>query len=351
MNIRVILLSAVLVFTAPLFAREKTDIIVMKNGDRFTCQVKGLDAGVLYVNFDYIDGTASVEWSKVARLESNQTFIVKTQDGSVYTGRLNTPEVPAGQPVTIRILEAPEEQVELKNPHVVGMVETSENFWQRFNGEVSFGTTYSKGNQTTQYTFGSEALYLRERWSALAHFDSNLSSSNGANTSTRNLLDFSFRHLLPWKNYFYSGLGGLLQSSAQGITRQTTIGGGLGRYLKNTNSTQISVLGGLVLQTTNYKPSAVSVGTQNLAAAAFGADVNLFKFSKTNLDITATLFPSVSDRGRVRFNTDATYYVKIISNLKWNVSFYGSWDNRPPAGFSGSDYGSSSGLSWTFGLK
>ena len=24
---------------------------------------------------------------------------------------------------------------------------------------------------------------------------------------------------------------------------------------------------------------------------------------------------------------------------------------RPPAGFSGSDYGSSSGLSWTFGLK
>jgi hypothetical protein len=31
--------------------------------------------------FDYIDGTASVDWSKVARLESNQIFIVKTQDG------------------------------------------------------------------------------------------------------------------------------------------------------------------------------------------------------------------------------------------------------------------------------
>ena len=30
---------------------------------------------------------------------------------------------------------------------------------------------------------------------------------------------------------------------------------------------------------------------------------------------------------------------------------YGNWDNRPPANFSGSDYGSSSGLSWTFGIK
>jgi hypothetical protein len=43
--------------------------------------------------------------------------------------------------------------------------------------------------------------------------------------------------------------------------------------------------------------------------------------------------------------------VKLFSNLKWNVSFYGNWDNRPPPNFSGSDYGSSSGLSWTFGNR
>jgi len=33
-----------------------------------------------------------------------------------------------------------------------------------------------------------------------------------------------------------------------------------------------------------------------------------------------------------------TYYVKLIGNLSWNVSFYGNWDNQPPASFSGSDY-------------
>ena len=60
---------------------------------------------------------------------------------------------------------------------------------------------------------------------------------------------------------------------------------------------------------------------------------------------------ALSDPGRVRFNTNASYYIKIVSNLKWNMSFYGNWDNRPPPGFSGSDYGTSSGLSWTFGLK
>jgi len=81
------------------------------------------------------------------------------------------------------------------------------------------------------------------------------------------------------------------------------------------------------------------------------AEGKFFKFSKTNLTVNAMLLPALSDPGRIRFNTNASYYVKLLRDLKWNVSFYGNWDNRPPVGFSGSDYGTSSGLSWTFGLK
>ncbi len=351
MNIRAVFLFSALILTTPLFARTNTDVLVMKNGDRMTCQVKGLDEGVLYVSFDYIDGTASVQWSKVARLQSNQLFIVKTQDGSVYTGTLDTPETPVGEPVKIQILETPEKEVALDLPKIVGMSETSEKFWQRFNGQLSFGVIYSKGNESTQYNLGSQAEYLRERWSAQASLSSTLSSSSGTSASTRNLLDLSGNHLLPWNNYFYAGLGSFLQSSAQGITLQTTAGGGLGRYLKNSNRAKISLLAGLAWQGTNYRPSIVPVGNQNLAAAVIAADVNLFRFNKSNLSVTATLLPALSEPGRVRFNTNATYYIKLVSNLSWNVSFYGNWDNRPPVGFSGSDYGSSSGVSWTFGLK
>ena len=350
MNIRVIFL-ATLVVTSPLFARETTDVLVMKNGDRMTCQVKGLDAGVLYVSFDYIDGTTSVQWSKVARLESKQLFIVKTEDGSVYTGSLNTPETPIGQPVKIEIVESPEKEVMLDSPQIVGMTETSEKFWRRFNGQLNFGVIYSKGNSSTQYNFGSQAEYLRERWSAQASVSSNLSSSSGVSASTRNLLNFGSSRLLPWNKYFYAGLGSFLQSSTQGITLQTTIGGGLGRYFKNTNQSKISVLGGIAWQSTKYQPSVVPLGTQNLAAAVIAANFSFFRFSKTNLTATATLFPDLTQPGRVQFTTNTTYYVKLVGNLSWNLSFYGNWDNRPPAGFSGSDYGSSSGLSWTFGLK
>src|SRR6201982_3988294 len=105
MNTRSLLLALALLFPVQLYARDKTDVMVMTNGDRMTCEVKGLSAGVLYVSFDYIDGTASVNWSKVARLESNQLFVVKTETGEVYTGTLRTPESEADRPVMIQILE------------------------------------------------------------------------------------------------------------------------------------------------------------------------------------------------------------------------------------------------------
>src|SRR6478609_11968353 len=102
-------LALTLLLATPLCARDKTDVLVMTNGDRLTCEVKGLDAGVLYVSFDYIDGTASVNWTKVARLESNQLFVVKTEGGAVYTGSLRTPDTPADRPVKIQIV-APEKE-------------------------------------------------------------------------------------------------------------------------------------------------------------------------------------------------------------------------------------------------
>lgn len=140
-----------------------------------TCQIKGLDSGVLYVKFDYIDGTTPVQWSKVAHLESNQLFIVQKEDGSVYTESLNTPQTAAGQPVKIQLVETPETEVTIDRTQIVKMHETSDRFWRRFNGEISSGIIYSKGNQSTQFNIGSAADYVRERWSAGANISSSLS--------------------------------------------------------------------------------------------------------------------------------------------------------------------------------
>ena len=351
MNIRAVVLVFFLLFTTSLYARAKTDVLVMKNGDRLTCEVKGLEGGVLYVKLDYVDGTLSVQWSKVVRIESSRLFLVKTQSGSVYTGSLSTAEAPGDQPVKVEVAESPEKKVLIDGSQITGMAQTSDKFWQRFNGEISMGLIYSKGNQSTQYNLSSDANYPRDRWAADVSFNSNLSASNGVKASTRNQLDLGAFRLLRWNNYFYAGGVSFLQANEQGIGLQTNFGGGIGRYLKNTIRAKITMLGGFAWQHTRYNEPITTSLTQNVTAAMITTEVKVFKFKKTNLDLKAVLFPAISEPGRVFFKTNDTYYIKIFKNLSWNLSFYGNWDNRPPGHLSGSDYGSSSGLSWTFGNR
>jgi len=345
-NMLAVILSS-LCLAAPLFARDSTDVIVMKNGDRLTGEIKGLNAGVLYISMKYILGTSSVQWSYVSHLESKQLFLVKTETGSVYTGTLHTTDTPEGRPMEISVAVTSGKEV-TPSSRVVEMDTTSTKFLQRFNGSINSGIIYSKGNQSTQYNLGSQVTYPRERWGAALNYNSTLSASTGTNASTRNQLDFDIYRLLRRDNWFYEGVGAFLQSSEQGIIRQATFGGGVGRYLKNTNHLRISLLGGLVGQSTQYQQNIV---TQSLGSGLIGGNLQFFRFNKTNGSINGTLMPAFSEPGRIKYNMNASYYIKFTGNLSWTVSFYGNWDSRPPDGLPGSDYGSSSGLSWTFGNK
>jgi len=325
----------------------------MKNGDRLTCEVKGLEAGVLSANLDYVDGTISVDWLKVARVESSYLFIVTLQDGSTYSARIVSPETTTSPAVKLEIRpEGTPESLVVDKSSVVRVTQTSENFIQRFSGSIKMGATYSKGNDATQYTFGSDLSYQRARWNATASYNSNLAANAGAETSTRNQLDFGGYRMLSRQNVFLGGLASYLQSSVQGIQLQTNLGAGLGWYLKNTNRFRFWVFGGAGWQRTRYVPTSDEQPPQNIAVALASTSLQGFVFKKTRFDFSSTLFPALTAQpGRLFLKTNMTYYVKLFGRVDWNLSFYGSWDTKPPPQFPGSDYGSTTGLSWTFGNR
>ena len=319
----------------------------MKNGDRLTGEIKGLSAGVLSLKLKYVDGTIAVQWSQVARLESSRLFLVKTESGLVYTGKISTTGESGDPPMKIEIAESSEE-VEVPQRKIIKLNQTSERFWNRFDGAVNTGLLYSKGNESTQFNLSSQVEYTRERWSTQLNFNSSLASNRDADLTTRNQTDLNALRLLRWNNWFYAGTASFLQSSVQDVDLQTTLGGGVGRYLKNSNRASLYVAGGLGWQNARYGQAE---RTQNTVVGFVATRLQVFKFKKTNLDLSASVIPAISEPGRVHVNTNEVYYIKVVSDLSWNFSFYGSWDSRPPATLPKSDYGTSSGLSWTFGNR
>src|SRR5580698_8909548 len=121
MNVRVMLLFAAILSAWTLQAREKTDVIVMRNGDRLTCEIKSLSADTLYISLDYALGTVSIDWFKVDHLESTQLFVVKTQNGETYSGTLSMPKTEGTRPVSLEVLEPAGGPVELDRGQVAKM--------------------------------------------------------------------------------------------------------------------------------------------------------------------------------------------------------------------------------------
>jgi hypothetical protein len=256
------------------------------------------------------------------------------------------------EPIKIEIAETPDQRVEVDSANIVTMETTAKSFWRRLNGDFNFGAMYTKGNESTQYNISGSAEYPSEKWSAQTTFNSTLSSSTLAPASKRNQLGFNVVRMFRGENNYVAGIADFLQSNEQSINLQSSVGGGFGHYFKNTSRTRISVIGGIAYQKTNYDDTLSTVSnTQNTIAALVSLRIRLFRFKKTKLEATATLLPSLTQPGRFYFKTNDTYYVKLFSNVTWNFSFYGNWDNRPPGHLTGSDYGLSSGLGWTFGNK
>ena len=75
-----------LVFVPPMMAKRKDDVVVMRNGDRFTGEIKRLEDGKLYFSASYMVSEVALDWTQVDHLESKDLFDVDLTDGSVHTG-------------------------------------------------------------------------------------------------------------------------------------------------------------------------------------------------------------------------------------------------------------------------
>src|SRR5689334_22382197 len=72
------------------YAKRKDDVVIMKNGDRFTGEIKQLLHGELAFKAAYMSSAAEMNWADVARVESKDAFIISLVDGSRVSGYIAT---------------------------------------------------------------------------------------------------------------------------------------------------------------------------------------------------------------------------------------------------------------------
>ena len=146
---------AVLLLSSPVFARAKTDIVTLVNGDRITCEIKSLKRSILVVKTDSM-GSLDVEWSDIVGLSSPFYFRVVMANSKRHYGSLE---------LTDRELQigGGDQPLTLDKELVVEITPIERNLLSKVSGSLSFGGSYTKASDIAQVSFDWRNAIQTER--------------------------------------------------------------------------------------------------------------------------------------------------------------------------------------------
>ncbi len=334
-------------YAAPLLccgvglASANSDVVIFGNGDRLTGEVKSLERGKLRFKTAATD-TIAIEWDDVANLSSVQNLQVETTAGARYLGTL----VRSAEPAMI-LVRAASESVTLRMADVVLMTPIEDRGLERLDGDVSLGYNFAKASEVQQLQF---ALDLEARTETrifgmtAAHVQSD---SEDSATSQRQSLDLSYTRLRA-NRWVTGAVARLDRNDELGLDLRTSIGAGGGRYLRQTNSATLLLAGGLQLSRENVSGD---VADEDTIEAFATLEWDWFRYDTPELDLSTQLsvFPNLSETGRVRAEFDIRLRWEMIEDLFWALSLYESYDSDPVAAAAEkSDYGIVTSIGWEF---
>jgi len=332
-----------LVFVLTASAKNVDDVVVLKNGDRLTGEIKGLQSGELRFKSDYMAEAVRLDWSRIERLESKSTFMILLVDGKLVTD-------------VIRLLPSHSDEVAnfvignsgitVHQLDVIRITPADRHFWKRLEGSIDFGFSFTSGNDQYQTNLAATSTYRTGDHSFTASIDSSFSGQTEGDSLRRNQFSFDYRKQLS-RRWYVGGLFDLLHSDQQSLDLRTTVGALAGRNVVQTENTRLSLFGGIAGTREHYSESIGRPKTTNADAIA-GADFVTFRFNRTDIRSRFSLFPSLTTPGRMRLQGTSDLRIKIVKDLWWGFHVYENFDSKPPVRADQNDLGVSTSLGWKF---
>jgi putative salt-induced outer membrane protein YdiY len=320
------------------------DVVIMKNGDRFTGEVKRLQTGILYIETDYSSSNLAVDWSQVAKVKSTATYLITLADGKHVTGKLER-LTEADNHVDDVTIVGPTADLHIPPAQVVEMSTQKSSFWRQLTGSIDAGTSFTSGNNQIAVNTDMNATYATPKWTATGDLGTSFGNQSGGTKTNRNDASLEGQYFMG-RNAYLGGLLDFLHSSQQDLDLRTTVGGGYGRYLKRTGTSQFRWLGGIVYTREAYT-SMHQAGGSN-AEGLLGLAYDSYRFKVGEIHLAAMTFPGLSDSGRIRATTNNSLVIRLTNNFHLTFTFWDNYDSRPPVAAKNNELGLSSAIGWAF---
>jgi hypothetical protein len=322
-------------------AAERTDVVVLVNGNSILGEVKGLEFGVLSYGTDSM-GTVQIDWEDVVSVTSDQDLQIEREDGARFFGHLEAVESQYSVAVATR-----KGQQLLRTAEVVRItpIETDDRLLNRLDGSFTFGIQTQKSSEVTTSNLASDVSYRTRAYLVGLRFNSSVIDQPSEPTAARQNFNINYQRFRKdrWFTDFFTGWE---KNDELGIQARVSAGGALGRYLVQTNRNQFSVAGGVQGARTSF------TGEDDSTAQAEGRiEIRYLRRHMTpdsSLRFTSTIYPLIEDLRRYRAESDLRFRRELFADLFFEFGVGFSYISDPPTGAASTDYIATTSLGYSF---
>jgi len=322
-------------------AADKVDTVVMVNGDRITCEVSTLSRGQLKAKTDD-QGTLTIKWDKIVSVTTLGLFDVGMSDGTRLVGQLD-----AAADGKISIVDPVSGDIHTYLlEEVVSLAPIRTGFFDRIDGAIDVGGSYTQSSGISQSSFNGNANYRQPSFAVFARGSTTLTSDPDSGASTRASAQIGYIRYRP-NRWVISPFALFEANEDLGFKARYTGALSLGRYLVQTNRGYVLVTGGAALGRELPVDGEPVVNVDGMGI--FDAALFTYDYPKTTLGFTVQAFPGLNNPGRIRLNMNLTFRREVYHDVSLAVTGYDNYDNRPEStGANTNDIGYSLSLGWTF---
>lgn len=333
-------LGALLLLASPPAMAAKNDIVVLKNGDKITGEVKSLLRGRLQFKTDSM-GTVWIEWEDIQAVISDTSQSVELANGQRFFGPLTKSE--NSEMVAINTEQG---QVGVGMMDVVAMYPVEATFWKRLDLRTSLGFSWDKASSVGKYNVGLTTEYLNPDSVTRGGFSAEVTTQEGEDDTRRanaNINHMRFRENKRFTSYF-----GTLESNKElGIDLRSLVGIGYGWIPIRSNHNWFLLSAGIDI---NHEIPVEGDEETNLEGVGM-ISYEYFQYSEPERSFKSTLsvYPSLTDMGRWRADFTTNLDIEFVQDFFWIFSIFANYDSDPLStdeDTSKSDYGVVSSLAY-----
>jgi hypothetical protein len=295
------------------------------------------------VSFDTpTTGVINLEWDDIDQLFSATTFEVTLESGERLYGTLA--ETTGDGELRLQTAAGPRD---LPTATIVRMTPIESTLIDRIEMRVDVGHSLAKASDLEQGSFGYDFRYRGETRLINFGIDASTSSSESDPSSTRMLANFNYQRYLEKSEWNPIGIGQLERNDELGIDRRTSFGGGMARYLRDTNQSRFAFAGGLLR---SLEDDVGSSETIDDTEALVAMNLEWFRYDEPELDVSLAFlfYRRLSGSEEPRGNVDLNFRWEIFKDFFWGVSVYYTYDGQAENEEEAADYGSFTSLGWKF---